>query len=109
MKALAVLLLVAATTAQADNQFCRRLSTSDAHVLTKKQLAARICSYREWSAKIQKDVKEKTAANEMSNGVAALALEQALDCEFTAIEVDTLYKERFGKNSGCVQYDDKKK
>ena len=45
----------------------------------------------------------------MSNGVAALALEQALDCEFTAVEVDTLYKERFGKNSGCVKYDDAKK
>jgi hypothetical protein len=97
--------LVASLGANASDFSCPKLSTSDAHVLTQKQLAARICSYVAMSDKIKNDVDKKTANTEMSPEVAIYALHDALDCLFTAAATDKLYKERFGKNSGCVPYD----
>ena len=73
--------------------------------MTQKQLAARVCSYVALSDKITKDADEKTASGAMSPELAIRVRNEAIACIFTAAATDTLYKERFGKNSGCVKYD----
>ena len=86
MKLIAAVLALASATAAA-SPMCPRLTPSDAHVLTRKQLEGRVCLY----IKLTKQMIEAEDAN------------QSNACLTAAFVAEQLYQERFNRPSPCWQ------
>lgn len=94
---------------------CEQLSVSDAHVLTKAQLTKRVCGdkaladERQAAYDARREAYAKAGAANAYSDKDQLDLNFSLTCTLAAAHNEQLYRERFGKPSGCMKLDKDKK